>query len=78
MPASSCVAVSARPTATFGMGTSTCSDEAQCRGSLAARASAAYAWSLTKAEMKELDALTAPDGNPTLFSTSACPNSFFG
>jgi hypothetical protein len=27
--------------------------------------------------MEELDALTSPASNPTLFSTTGCPDSFF-
>ena len=69
-------AVSIRPTVGFGLGKSTCSDDGSCRAGLRARASA-FDWSLTAAEMAELSALTSPAGNPTLFSTTACPDSFF-
>ena len=40
-------------------------------------ASQAFDWALSAADMRELDALRSPAGNPTLFSTTACPNSFF-
>ena len=69
-------AVSVRPTLDFGLGVSACGSDA-CRDGLMARAQA-FDWSLSASEMKSLDKLTSPGGNPTLFSTSACPNSFFG
>ena len=70
-------AVSIRPTADFGLGRSACSEaSAACADGLARRA-AARGWALTRAEMEELDALTSPDSNPTLFSTTGCPDSFF-
>lgn len=65
-------AVSVRPTSDFGLGGSACSSAAQCRAPLAARA-ATLGWSLMPREMAELDALRAPDGNPTLFSSEGCP-----
>jgi len=42
------------------------------------RASAqVFGWELTSKEMNEINALSAPDGNPTLFSSPGCPGSFF-
>ena len=70
-------AVSVRPTAVFGLGSSTCSAEGgTCRSGLEAR-SKVYEWQLSESEMAQLDGLTSPSGNPTLFSTTACPDSFF-
>ena len=70
-------AVSIRPTADFGLGRSACAEaSAACADGLARRA-AARGWALTRAEMEELDALTSPASNPTLFSTTGCPDSFF-
>ena len=67
-------AVSVRPTTNFGLGTSTCVDPS-CGDGLKKRASS-FNWSLTAKDMKELDALTSPDDNPTLFSSAGCPNAF--
>jgi diketogulonate reductase-like aldo/keto reductase len=70
-------AVSVRPTAEFGLGTSTCAAAGtSCADGLAKRA-AAFSWSLSQKEMAELNALTSPGGNPTLFSSTGCPGSFF-
>jgi len=69
-------AVSVRPTTDFGLGRSTCLAGAACRAGLQQRAKA-FEWSLTAAEMAELDALRSPPGNPTLFSSTFCPDSFF-
>jgi len=69
------VAVSVRPTADFGLGTSQCADGSatgRCGTSLDMRASS-FDWSLTAQEMAELDAMPSPDGNPTLFSSQGCP-----
>lgn len=68
-------AVSVRPTTEFGLGTSKCAEGAKCENGIKARASS-YGWSLTSKEMAELDALTSPDDNPTLFSSSGCPGAF--
>jgi len=67
-------AVSVRPTTNFGLGTSVCNSPT-CEEGIRARASS-FQWSLTKGEMKALDSATSPDDNPTLFSSSGCPNSF--
>ena len=67
-------AVSVRPTTAFGLGTSSC-ESPMCDAGIAARASS-YNWSLTAKEMKELDSLTSPDDNPTLFSSAGCPGAF--
>lgn len=69
-------AVSARPTSNFGLGTSACAEGEACKAGLRAR-SQAFDWALTAAEMRELDAMTSPGGNPTLFSSLGCPDSFF-
>lgn len=66
--------VSVRPTTNFGLGTSVC-DGSTCESGIQARASS-FQWSLTAKEMKALDAVTSPDDNPTLFSSSGCPNAF--
>jgi len=69
-------AVSVRPTTNFGLGMSTCSDQnSKCEAGMKERASI-FGWSLGGKEMEELDSLTSPDDNPTLFSSSGCPNSF--
>jgi len=67
-------AVSVRPTTDFGLGTSSCNGS-KCESGIQARASS-YQWSLTDKEMTALDAVTSPDQNPTLFSSSGCPNAF--
>ena len=67
-------ALSVRPTAAFGLGGSACQGPG-CRAGLEERAQT-FAWSLTPGEMAELDALTSPDGNPTLFSSSGCKGCF--
>jgi len=72
--AQSGVAFSVRPTAAFGLGQSTC-EQPGCSQGLQERVQT-FDWSLTAAEMAELDAMTSPDGNPTLFSSSGCPNCF--
>ena len=69
-------AVSVRPTLKFGLGQGVCSSEnGECYDGLVARASS-YDWSLTKQEMKLLNAMTSPDDNPTLFSSAGCPGAF--
>jgi len=67
-------AVSVRPTLNFGLGVSVCNDTV-CEEGIKSRASS-FTWSLTAKEMKELDNLTSPDDNPTLFSSSGCPGAF--
>lgn len=69
-------AVSVRPTLEFGLGQSTCAgDSDECYNGLVRRASS-FSWSLTDKEMKQLDALTSPNENPTLFSSAGCPDAF--
>uniref|UniRef100_A0A6U5FTD0 NADP-dependent oxidoreductase domain-containing protein n=1 Tax=Corethron hystrix TaxID=216773 RepID=A0A6U5FTD0_9STRA len=72
-------AVSVRPTTDFGLGVSSCRDGAEdggaCEAGLKARVNS-FGWSLSQKEMKELDALTSPDDNPTLFSSAGCPGAF--
>lgn len=68
-------AVSVRPTLDFGLGTGMCTEENKCKEGFKARAST-FGWSLTKGEMEELNALTSPNDNPTLFSSAGCPDSF--
>jgi len=64
-----------RPTLDFGLGTGLCTEDNKCEEGMTARASS-FGWSLTKNEMEELDALTSPQDNPTLFSSTGCPDSF--
>ncbi len=68
-------AVSVRPTTNFGLGSGICTDAGDCATGLKKRAGV-FNWSLSEAEMAELDSLTEPDDNPTLFSSSGCPGSF--
>ena len=68
-------AVSVRPTLDFGLGTGLCTVENKCKEGFEARA-ASFGWSLTKEEMGELNALTSPNDNPTLFSSAGCPDAF--
>jgi len=69
-------AASVRPTLQFGLGTSVCStDNKKCEDGVKARA-ASFSWQLTKAEMTELNSLTSPNDNPTLFASAGCPDSF--
>jgi len=69
-------AVSVRPTTNFGLGMSLCSDkDTKCEAGMMERAST-FSWSLSAKEMDELDSLNSPDDNPTLFSSSGCPNAF--
>merc|ERR550534_3544536 len=67
-------AVSVRPTVDFGLGKSACAGAA-CRAGLEERVNA-FGWSLTPAEMAEIDALTSPDDNPTFFSSPGCRGCF--
>ena len=68
-------AVSVRPTLDFGLGTGLCTEDNKCKEGMAARASS-FGWSLTKNEMEELNALKSPADNPTLFSSSGCPDAY--
>lgn len=67
-------AFSVRPTAAFGLGKSAC-EGPECRKGLAERVQT-FDWTLTPQEMSEIDAMTSPDGNPTLFSSPGCKNCF--
>lgn len=67
-------AVSVRPTTEFGLGTSICLPQ-KCKEGIQARASV-FNWELTDNEMAELSAMTSPNDNPTLFSSTGCPDSF--
>lgn len=62
---------SVRPTSDFGK----CSDGESC-GVGIRRQVECLGWTLTKGEMAELDAMTSPDDNPTLFSSSGCPGAY--
>jgi len=72
--AQSGVAFSVRPTAAFGLGQSTC-EQPGCSQGLEERVKT-FDWTLTAKEMAKLDAMTFPDGNPTLFASSGCPTPF--
>ena len=67
-------AVSVRPTSQFGLGISSCNGNV-CKDGIKARSST-FNWSLTDNEMNELNQMTSPDDNPTLFSSSGCPGAF--
>lgn len=67
-------AVSARPTAEFGLGTSACRSDGSCASGLRDRAFAVMGFALTAAEMREIDAMTAPDNVPCLFSKACNPD----
>lgn len=64
------IAASIRPSSSFGK----CVGE-ECRLGIAKQARC-FDWSLTDEEMVELDAMTSPDDNPTLFSSAGCPGAF--
>lgn len=64
------IAASIRPYSSFGR----CAGE-ECRLGIAKQATC-FEWTLTDEEMAELDALTSPDDNPTLFSSAGCPGAF--
>jgi diketogulonate reductase-like aldo/keto reductase len=68
-------AVSVRPTLDFGLGTGVCTEENKCKEGMDVRASS-FGWNLTAKEMKELNSLTSPNDNPTLFSSAGCPDAF--
>mmetsp|Transcript_17757 Transcript_17757/g.27978 ORF Transcript_17757/g.27978 Transcript_17757/m.27978 type:complete len:400 (-) Transcript_17757:40-1239(-) len=68
-------AVSVRPTTNFGLGSGVCSDKNDCGAGLKKRAGV-FGWSLSQKDMTELDAMTGPDDNPTLFSSAGCPGAF--
>ena len=69
------LAVSVRPTSNFGLGFSACEGSA-CTEGLGVRRRV-FDWALTDTEMAKLSGLKAPGGNPTLFSSTGCPGSFF-
>tara|TARA_B110001452_G_scaffold212960_1_gene183640 strand:- start:577 stop:1563 length:987 start_codon:yes stop_codon:yes gene_type:complete len=70
-------AVSVRPTTDFKAGASACAAGTEaCSAGLRTRAKV-FDWALTPAEMRTLDAMKSPTGNPTLFSSTGCPGSFF-
>ncbi|KAL9189118.1 hypothetical protein ACHAXT_011608 [Thalassiosira profunda] len=64
------MAASLRPSANFGR----CAGR-ECALGLA-RQARCLEWTLTDGEMAEIDAMTAPDDNPTLFSSAGCPGAF--
>ena len=64
----------ARPTAEFGLGVSTCRKDGSCASGLQDRAFAVAGFALTKQEMREIDALSAPDAVPCLFSKACNPD----
>ena len=68
-------AVSVRPTLDFGplAGSACAAEGGRCGAGIAARRGS-FDWSLTAAEMDDLGALAAPDGNPTMFSSGGCPS----
>jgi len=68
-------AVSVRPTLDFGLGTGLCTEDNKCKEGMDARASS-FGWTLTNKEMEELNALPSPMDNPTLFSSTGCPDAF--
>lgn len=68
-------AVSVRPTIDFGLTGSFCAKGERCEEGTKARARS-FDWSLTQEEMEELNTMTSPDDNPTLFSSSGCPGAF--
>lgn len=65
------VPVSVRPTTAFSLGKSSCEGDSCKEGLL--RRTAVFSKALQKEEMKAIDAMTSPDGNPTLFSSEGCP-----
>ena len=67
-------AVSARPTAEFGLGVSACRADGSCASGLRDRAFAVAGFALTKQEMRDIDALAAPDAVPCLFSKACNPD----
>ena len=69
------VAVSVRPTSDFALGRGPERAGIVVRAGIKQRAEL-FNWSLTGDEMAKLDEMTAPDGNPTLFSSDGCPGNF--
>ena len=68
-------ALSVRPSADFGLGKGPSRPGILIRAGIKERAQL-FKWSLTDGEMAQLDALTSPDGNTTLFSSDGCPGNF--
>ena len=68
-------ALSIRPSADFALGKGPSRPGILIRAGIKERAQL-FKWSLTDEEMAQLDALTSPDGNPTLFSSDGCPGNF--
>lgn len=68
-------AASVRPTTSFDLGVGYCDEGSKCKLGIQARANS-YDWILTEKEMAELDVLSSPDDNPTLFSSAGCPGAF--
>ena len=68
------MAASVRPSLLFGLGVAKCEGKG-CQVGIARQASC-FNWSLTDKEMADLDAMTSPDDNPTLFSSAGCPGAF--
>jgi len=69
------VAVSVRPTSDYALGRGPLRPGILIRAGIKERA-AVFKWSMTDGEMAQLDAMTTPDGNPTLFSSDGCPGNF--
>ena len=69
-------AISVRPTLDYGLGMSLCGPgTTKCDDGLKARSSI-FTWKLTNNEMQRLNSMTSPNDNPTLFSSSGCPDAF--
>ena len=68
-------AVSVRPSLNYGLGKGICKGDAECDMGLKLRASV-FDWSLTSEEVNKLTYIIKSDENPTLFSSSGCPNAF--
>ena len=64
------MAASIRPSRNFGR----CEGE-ECRMGILKQVQC-FDWTMSKKEMAEIDALTSPDDNPTLFSSAGCPGAF--
>jgi len=65
------VPVSVRPTAEFSLGKSVCEGNA-CKEGLVRR-TGVFLKAIQPEDMKAIDAMTSPAGNPTLFSSEGCP-----
>lgn len=72
------VPTSVRPTLEYGLGKSVCAstdDGSSCDMGLKERAGV-FDWSLTGEEMNKLTYILKSDENPTIFSSTGCPDSF--